>query len=139
MKRNRYLVEYRLQDVLAALQFPAHDTPCEHFARRLSPFDPMLYAMCCVRAFALVRLGRTRKPLSGPTRAARKPNAHVQTHGLSALIMAIAGKLEDALREAGVVRRLRPNYTIDDFLFSYRVVGGEERAYRIAARRIGIS
>jgi len=73
------------------------------------------------------------------TRAARKPNARVQTHGLSALILAIAGKLEDALQEVGVVRRLRPNYTIDDFFFSYRVAGSEKRAYRIAARRIGIS
>jgi hypothetical protein len=108
------------------------------FARELSPFDPMLYAMCCARAFALVRLGRYEEAAEWASRGARKPNAHVQAHGASALILAIAGKLEDALREVAVVRRLRPNYTIDDFFSSYRVVGSEERAYRIAARRIGI-
>jgi hypothetical protein len=47
--------------------------------------------------------------------------------------------LEDALREVDVVRRLRAAYTIDDFLSSFRVVGGEESAYKTAARRIGIS
>jgi hypothetical protein len=63
----------------------------------------------------------------------------VQAHALSALILGVTGRLENALREVAVVRRLRPNYTIDDFFSSYRVVGSEERAYRIAARRIGIS
>jgi hypothetical protein len=71
--------------------------------------------------------------------AARKPNAHVQAHALSALILAVAGRLKDALRQVDVVRRLRPTYTIDDFLSSYRVVGSEESAYKAAARRIGVS
>jgi TolB-like protein/DNA-binding SARP family transcriptional activator len=108
-------------------------------AQQLSPFDPMLYAMCCARAFALVRLGRYDEAAEWAIRAARKPNAHVQAHALSALILAVAGRLKDALREVDVVRRLRPTYTIDDFLSSYRVVGSEESAYKMAARRIGFS
>jgi TolB-like protein len=108
------------------------------FARELSPFDPMLYAMCCARAFALVRLGRYEEAAEWATQAARKPNAHVQARAAAALILAIAGKLEDASREVGIVRALRPKYTIDDFFSSYRVFGRDERTYRIAARRIGI-
>src|SRR5262245_19052613 len=108
-------------------------------ARRLRPFDPLLYAMCCARAFALVRLGRYDEAAEWAIRAARKPNAHVQAHALSALILAVAGRLKDALREVDVVHRLRPTYTIDDFLSSYRVQGSEESAYKTAARRIGIS
>jgi TolB-like protein/DNA-binding SARP family transcriptional activator len=108
-------------------------------ARQLSPFDPMLYAMCCARAFALIRLGSYDEAAEWAIRAARKPNAHVQAHALSALILAVAGRLKDALREVDVVRRLRPTYTIDDFLSSYRVLGSEESAYKTAARRIGIS
>src|SRR5262245_31335095 len=108
-------------------------------ARQLSPFDPMLYAMCCARAFALVRLGRYDEAAEWAIRAARKPNAHVQAHALSALILAVAGRLKDALREVEVVHRLRPTYTIDDFLASYRVVGSEQSAYKTAARQIGIS
>ena len=129
---TRGFVEVQTGDAAAAVL-------ASDFARQLSPFDSMLYAMCCVRAFALVRLGRYEEAAEWATRAARKTNAQVQAHGLSALILAIAGKLEDALREVGVVRRLRPNCTIDDFFFSYRVAGSEKRAYRIAARRIGIS
>jgi TolB-like protein/DNA-binding winged helix-turn-helix (wHTH) protein/tetratricopeptide (TPR) repeat protein len=109
------------------------------FARQLSPFDPMLYAMYCARAFALARLGRYEEAAEWAARGARKPNAHVQARGASALILAIAGKLDDALRQVGIVRRLRPTYTIEDFFFSYRVVESEERAYRIAARLIGLS
>jgi len=108
-------------------------------ARQLSPFDPMLYAMCCARAFALVRLGKYDEAADWAIRAARKPNAHVQAHALSALILAVAGRLKDALREVDVVRHLRPTYTIDDFLSSYRVVGSETSAYKTAARRIGMS
>jgi tetratricopeptide (TPR) repeat protein len=108
-------------------------------ARQLSPFDPMLYAMCCARAFALVRLGRYDEAAEWAMRAARKPNAHVQAHALSALVLAVAGRVKDALREADIVRRLRPTYSIDDFLSSYRVVGSEEAAYKTAARRIGIN
>jgi len=108
-------------------------------ARQLSPFDPMLYAICCARAFALVRLGRYDEAAEWAIRAARKPNAHVQAHALSALVLAVTGRLKDALREVEVVHRLRPTYTIDDFLSSYRVVGSQESAYKTAARRIGIS
>jgi TolB-like protein len=108
-------------------------------ARQLSPFDPMLYAMCCARAFALVRLGRYDEAAEWAISAARKPNAHVQARALSALILGVAGRLKDALREVDVVRRLRPTYTIDDFLTSYRVAGSEKSAYKTAARRIGIS
>ena len=50
----------------------------------------------------------------------------------------MAGKVKDALREADIVRRLRPTYSIDDFLSSYRVVDSEESAYKTAARRVGI-
>jgi DNA-binding SARP family transcriptional activator/TolB-like protein len=107
-------------------------------ARQLSPFDPMLYAMCAARAFALVRLGRLDEAAEWAIKAARKPNAHVQAHGLAALVLAVAGKSEEALREVGVIRRLRPTYRIKDFLSSYRVLGDQERAYRAAAKRIGI-
>src|SRR5262249_61734625 len=99
----------------------------------------MLYAMCCPRAFALVRLGRYDEAAEWALRAARKPNAHVQAHALSALVLAVAGRVKDALREVDVVHALRPTYTIDDFLSSYRVVGSQKSAYKTAARRIGLS
>jgi hypothetical protein len=98
----------------------------------------MLYAMCAVRAFALVRLGHHEEGAEWALRAARKPNAHIQVHGLAALILAVAGKLDEASREIGIVRRLRPTYSIDDFFTSYREFGDQGRAYRAAAKQLGI-
>ena len=56
---------------------------------------------------------------------------------LAALILAVAGRLKDALRAVDIARRLRPTYAIDDFLSSFRVVGSEEPAHKAAARGIG--
>jgi hypothetical protein len=66
----------------------------------------------------------------------RRGKAHV--HALAALILAAAGRLENAFHEAGVIRKLRPAYSIDDFLSSFRVLSDQERACRIAAKQIGI-
>lgn len=118
---------------------PATAVMATDVARELSPFDPMLYAMCAARAFALVRLGRFEEAAEWAMRAARKPNAHVHVHGLAALIFAVAGNLEDALREVCVIRRQKPSYVVDDFFSHYRVLGNETRAYRDAATRISIS
>ena len=71
-------------------------------------------------------------------KAAEKPNAHAHVHALAALILAAAGRSEDSFRAAGVMRKLRPNYSIDDFLSAFRVLSDQERKYRAAARQIGI-
>ena len=55
----------------------------------------------------------------------RRGKAHV--HALAALILAAAGRLENAFHEAGVIRKLRPAYSIDDFLSSFRVLSDQER------------
>jgi hypothetical protein len=46
--------------------------------------------------------------------------------------------LEESLSETGVVRNLRPCYSIEDFLSSFRVLSDQERKYRTAAKQIGI-
>jgi len=79
-----------------------------------------------------------KKLLNGRSEAARKPNAHVHIYALSGLILAVAGRLEDALREVDVVRRL-PAYTIDDFLSSISRWVARNSHTKTAARRIGIS
>jgi hypothetical protein len=58
---TRGFVEAQTGDAAAAVL-------ASDFARQLSPFDPMLYAMCCVRAFALVRLGRYEEAAEWATR-----------------------------------------------------------------------
>ena len=99
----------------------------------------MLYAMCAARAFALFRLQRFEEASEWALNAIRQPNAHLHVHALSALVLAGAGRLEESLREAGVVRRLRPGYTINDYFSAFRVLAAEYKPlYLAAAKQIDI-
>jgi hypothetical protein len=129
---------YTLGFVQAQTGDPQAAVDATDVARRLSPFDPMLYAMCAARAFALFRLERCEEAAEWALKAAEKPNAHAHVHAIAALVLAAAWRLEESLREAGMVRYLRPSYSIENFLSSFRVLSDQERTYRIAANRIGI-
>ena len=59
-------------------------------ARQLSPFDPILCAMCAARAFALFRLERFEEAGEWALNAIRQPNAHLHVHALSALAASAA-------------------------------------------------
>jgi TolB-like protein len=135
---NFAMGHYTLGFVQAQTGDPQAAVEATDVARQLSPFDPMLYAMCAARAFALFRLERCEEAAEWALKAAEKPNAHAHVHALAALILAAAGRLENAFHEAGVIRKLRPAYSIDDFLSSFRVLSDQERACRIAAKQIGI-
>lgn len=135
---NFAIGHYTLGFVQAQTGDPYAAVEATDVARQLSPFDPMLYAMCAARAWALFRLERREEAADWALKAAHKPNAHAHVHALAALILAAAGRLEESLREAGVARNLRPDYSIEDFLSSFRASSDQERAYRIAASQIGI-
>jgi TolB-like protein/tetratricopeptide (TPR) repeat protein len=133
---NFAMGHYTLGFVQAATGDPCAAIDATDVARQLSPFDPMLYAMCAARAFALFRLERCEEAAEWARKAAQKPNAHAHVHAVAALILAGAGRLEESLREAGMIRRLRPDYSIEDFLSSFRVLSDDERRFRIAAEQI---
>jgi TolB-like protein len=136
---NFAMGHYTLGFVRAQTGDPQAAVEATDVARQLSPFDPMLYAMCAARAFALFRLDRCEEAAEWALKAAEKPNAHAHVHAIAALILAAAGRLEESLREAGMIRKLRPTYSIDDFFSSFRVLSDQERAFRIAAKQIGIA
>ena len=79
--------------------------------------------MCSALALALYRLERFEEAGEWALKATRQPNAHLHAHALCALVLAGAGRVDESLREADVVRRLRPGYTIDDY-FSDRIICG---------------
>lgn len=135
---NFAMGHYTLGFVQAQTGDPQAAVEATDVARQLSPFDPMLYAMCAARAFALFRLERREEAADWALKAAQKPNAHAHVHAIAALILAGDGRLEESRREAGVVRNLRPGYCIEDFLSSFRVLSDQERTYRIAAKQIGL-
>ncbi len=136
---NFAMGHYTLGFVQAQTGDPQAAIEATDVARQLSPFDPMLYAMCAARAFALFRLDRCEEAAEWALKAAEKPNAHAHVHAIAALILAAAGRLEESFREAGMIRKLRPTYSIDDFFSSFRILSDQERACRIAAKQIGIA
>src|SRR5262249_551997 len=105
----------------------------------LSPFDPMMYAICAARACALFRLGRYEEAADWALKSGRQPNAHAYARALSALILAAAGHLEEALSEMRLVHNLRPGLRIDVVLSSFRLRKDQDRGFRSIARQIGMS
>src|SRR5262245_42356410 len=97
--------------------------------RDLSPFDPMMYAICAARACALFRLGRYEEAADWALRVGRQPNAHAYARAMSALILAAAGHLEEAHCGMRLVHNLRPGLSIDDFLSSFPLLEDQGRCF----------
>ena len=91
-------------------------------ARRLSPFDPMSFAMMAAQAVNAAVEGRLQDAVDLSLRAARQPNAHYHIVALAAFCHALAGEADAA---HGYLVRLKaghPDYRIADYLraFPYR-------------------
>lgn len=105
-------------------------------SRRLSPFDPMLFAMFGARAMALARLGRFGEAADWSLRAAARPNAHAQIMAIAAYCLALAGRLDEARNFIAAIHRTLPRYGIEDFLTAMHFSPEPERLFREGARRI---
>ena len=125
-------VQTQTGDARAAIE--ATDITCD-----LSPFDPMMYAICAARACALFRLGRYEEAADWALRSGRQPNAHAYARAISALILAAAGHLEEARCGMRLVHNLRPGLSIDNVLSSFRLLRDQEHAFRSVAKQIGMA
>jgi tetratricopeptide (TPR) repeat protein len=105
----------------------------------LSPFDPMMYAICAARACALFRLGCYEEAADWALRSSRQPNAHAYARALSALILAAARHLEEARCGMRLVHNLRPGLSINSVLSSFRLLKDQDCAFRSAANQIGMA
>ena len=125
-------VQTQTGDAQAAIE--AADITCD-----LSTSDPMMYAICAARDCALFRLGRYEEAADWALRSGRQPNAHAYARALSALILAAAGHLEEALAEMRLVHNLRPGLSINNVLSSFRLLKDQDRAFRSIAKQIGMA
>src|SRR5215204_3739404 len=105
-------------------------------SRRLSPFDPMLFATLATRAVALARLGRYDEAADWAVNAAARPNAHVQILAVAAYCLALAGRNEEARSQLHAIHRTFPGYGIEDFMAAFRFQADDEKLFREAANRI---
>jgi tetratricopeptide (TPR) repeat protein len=88
-------------------------------AMRLSPLDPLHYAMLCTRAFTHVHAREYEEAADWAYRAACSPDAHVLIDLIAASTQWLAGKLEQADEWAGRARQRQPGITREDFFRSF--------------------
>jgi tetratricopeptide (TPR) repeat protein len=91
----------------------------EH-SRRLSPFDPLLFAMLASRAVSHVRLGEYQEGAAWASKAAGRPNAHVHILAIAAASLALAGRRDDARRLVVRIHERLPGYAADDLFRAFR-------------------
>ncbi|MCP8882401.1 transcriptional regulator [Devosia sp. XJ19-1] len=105
-------------------------------ARRLSPFDPLLFGMLGTRAIAHVRLGQFAEAAEWAARAAARPNAHYAIHAILAYCLALAGQIDPARVAMAGIHAGLPAYGVNDFLQTFRFAPEAEAEFRRAAKLI---
>jgi TolB-like protein len=98
-------------------------------AMRLSPLDPLYYAMLGTRAFTHLSLGEDATAAEWADRAARAPGAHVLIAMIAALTHSLAGADDRAATWVANVRERNPILTREDFVraFPIQVAATRER------------
>jgi len=118
-------------DPRAAIAFSDH-------SRQLSPFDPLLFAMLGSRAMSLARLGEYEEAAEWAIKAAARPNAHQHIMAITALILGLAGRSDEANAYKAKIHERVPNYTMADFLAAFRYAPDTAEMFKRAGARIGI-
>lgn len=97
-------------------------------AMRLSPLDPLYYAMQGTRAFGHLALGEDHEAAAWAERAARAPGAHVLIAMIAAATSILAGDEARAAAWAANVRSRNPALTREDFFRSFPMKSEATRA-----------
>jgi tetratricopeptide (TPR) repeat protein len=124
---------YALSFVHAITGDPVLAASAADHSRRLSPYDPMLFAMLAVRAMALARQGRFEEAADWAVSSATRPNAHAHIQALAALILVLAGRLDEARAYLAAIRQTLPHYKLRDFLAAFHFMPDSETLFRRAA------
>ncbi|HLU07547.1 MAG TPA: hypothetical protein VKZ91_13390 [Woeseiaceae bacterium] len=93
--------------------------PSLEMAQRLSPFDPLLFAMKSSRAISLANRGRPEEAASWAIAGTQEPNAHFHIYAVAAACLELAGRSADARNNAGWVLERKPAYTVEVFRRSF--------------------
>jgi tetratricopeptide (TPR) repeat protein len=88
-------------------------------ARRLSPYDPMSFAMTGLRGFSLALLGQYDEAARLLAISIRKPNAHYHMAAMAAVCDVLASDEHAARRDFARLQKARPGYGMSDFLRAF--------------------
>jgi DNA-binding SARP family transcriptional activator/tetratricopeptide (TPR) repeat protein len=132
------LGHYALSFVQAQSGDPRMAIGSSDHSRRLSPFDPLLFAMLSSRALAHVRLGEFEEAAVWALKGAARPNAHPTITAIAAHCLALTGRVEEGRRLVATIRQTLPNYGFEDFRTTFHFPADTEALFRQAAERIGL-
>lgn len=106
-------------------------------AEVLSPLDPFRCAYMASRGIALVRLGQFAEASEWALRGTLQPNAHFHIHGVAAMCLAAAGRVDEARSAAVAVKSEYPGYGSLDHLSGMNLSADDHRLFRSLARTAG--
>jgi TolB-like protein/DNA-binding winged helix-turn-helix (wHTH) protein len=89
-------------------------------ARRLSPYDPMSFAMIGLRGFSLALTGQYDEAAKLMALSVRQPNAHYHMVAMAAVCDVLAGNNEAAQRGRRRLLEARPGYGAREFLRAFQ-------------------
>jgi TolB-like protein len=104
-------------------------------AMRLSPLDPLYYAMLGTRGFTHMALEEDAEAAYWSERAARSPGAHVLIAMIAAAAQVLAGNQEAASTWARNVRERNPQIACEDFFHAFPMKSESMRLRLAAALR----
>jgi hypothetical protein len=88
-------------------------------ARRLSPYDPMSFAMIGLRGFSSALAGEYEQAAKLMAVSIRQPNAHFHMVAMAAVCDALAGNHEAARSDFARLLSARPGYGAKEFLRAF--------------------
>ncbi|MCP5419708.1 MAG: transcriptional regulator, partial [Gammaproteobacteria bacterium] len=88
-------------------------------ARRLSPYDPLRFAMLCVQASNLALQDDTEQAAELTAKAVRQPNAHYHILAYAAFCHAMAGRDEAARDYINRLKASKPDYSCIKFFQAF--------------------
>jgi len=105
-------------------------------SRRLSPLDPMRFAMLATHAFNCVLGERHERAIELARQAAAQPNAHHHIIAVAALCCSLGGRPEIAAGYRARLKESRPGYRAGDFFRSFpfqsrQLIGVFRRGFRM--------
>jgi len=96
-------------------------------ARRLSPYDPLKFAMLGVYALNLAMMGQTKEAAAIAKQSTQEVNAHHQALAFAAVTHALDGQRDRARAYFRRVRATVPDYDIKDFLAVFPFSKADDR------------
>lgn len=102
--------------------------PDINMAQRLSPFDPMLFAMTSAHGISLAMQGQHQEAADWAVKATQEPNAHFHIYAIAAALLGLSNRPDQAAEYARQVLARHPGYSIATYRQSFPFKEAEHQA-----------